>query len=173
MTENWREILNNWFKCCIPLLISILWEMIVHIPLKMEIGGNARPMMGLMCVYFWIIYRPDIFNLAVVFIFALVCDLLSLAPLGVYLFMYLIMFLAVSNLIKYVSEKTFKILWIGLIVLLLPIMMAGWLMMCIYYAEILPLKSLFFSYLFSISLYPIVGGINAFIVNRFMQEDDG
>ena len=56
---------------------------------------------------------------------------------------------------------------------LLPMaMLSGWLLTSIYYADFLPLKSLVFSYLISVALYPIFGGINAVIVNSCLQDDN-
>lgn len=171
MRESLREALTSWLLRWLPLFVSILWLMISFIPLKSEISANARPMLGLMCVYFWTAYRPDLFSLLSVFVLGVVSDVLSVAPLGIYLFMYLIMYLAVIKISKYVNDKTFDILWIG-IALLLPVsMLSGWLLISIYYANFLPIKSLIFSYLLSVALYPVFGGVNAFIVNSCLQDE--
>lgn len=171
MRENWHEALSNWMLKGLPLFVSVLWLMVSVIPLRSEIGANARPMVGVMCVYFWTVYRPDLFNLWSVFLLGLISDIMSIAPFGIYLFLYLIMFLLVTNLVKYITEKTFEILWIGLVLLLPAVMFAGWLMMSMYYACFLPVKGMFFSYLLSVVLYPVVGGINALTANICLQDD--
>lgn len=171
MRENWRDTLSNWMIKGLPLFVSILWLMISAIPLRSEVSANARPMIGVICVYFWTACRSDLFNLWSVFLLGVVSDIMSIAPLGIYLFLYLIMFLLVTNLAKYVTEKTFEILWVGLVLLLPVVMFAGWLMMSVYYACFLPVKAMFFSYFLSVALYPIVGGINALIANSCLQDD--
>ena len=160
MRENWHEALSNWMLKGLPLFVSILWLMVSVIPLRSETGANARPLVGVMCVYFW-----------TVFLLGLISDIMSIAPFGIHLFLYLIMFLLVTNLVKYITEKTFEILWIGLALLLPAVMFAGWLMMSMYYACFLPLKGMFFSYLLSVVLYPVVGGINALTANICLQDD--
>ena len=85
--------------------------------------------------------------------------------------MYLVMYLAVSKLVKYITEKTFEISWIGLSLLLFAVMFMGWFVSSVYYAQFLPLKSFVFSYLLSVALYPVVAGINAFVSNIFLQEE--
>ncbi len=172
MREGWHEALTNWLLRWLPLFVSILWLMISFIPLKSELSANARPMLGLMCVYFWSAYRSDLFSLMSIFILGVISDVLSVAPLGIYLFMYLIMYLSVIKISKYVNEKTFEMLWIGLAVLLPVPMLSGWLLTSIYYADFLPLKSLLFSYLISVALYPIFGGINAVIINKCLQDEN-
>ncbi len=172
MREGWHETLANWLLKWLPLFVSVLWLMVSFIPLKSEISANARPMLGLMCVYFWTAYRSDLFSLMSIFILGLISDVLSVAPLGIHLFMYLIMYLSVTKISKYINDKTFEILWIGLALLLPVAMLAGWLLMSIYYANFLPLKSLLFSYLISVALYPLFGGINALIVNNCLQDEN-
>ena len=61
MRENWRETVSNWVLKGLPLFVSVLWIMLLFIPLRSDIGANARPLVGVMCVYFWAVYRPDLF----------------------------------------------------------------------------------------------------------------
>lgn len=171
MRENWREIVSGWIEKFLPLFVSILWLIVSLIPLRSDLNLTARPMIGLMCVFFWTMYRPDLFNLFSIFILGLFSDVLSIAPFGIYLLMYLLMYLAVSKLVKYITEKTFEISWIGLSLLLFAVMFIGWFVSSVYYAQFLPLKSFVFSYLLSVALYPIVAGVNAFISNVFLQEE--
>ena len=103
MREGWNDTLVNWVLRWLPLFVSILWLMVSFIPLKSELSANARPMLGLMCVYFWTAYRSDLFSLMSVFILGVVSDVLSLAPLGIHLFMYLIMYLSVTKISKYIK----------------------------------------------------------------------
>lgn len=172
MREGWNEALTSWMLRWLPLFVSVLWLMISFIPLRSEISANARPMLGLMCVYFWTAYRSDLFSLMSIFILGVISDILSVAPLGIHLFMYLVMYLSVTKISKYINDKTFEILWIGLALLLPVSMLSGWLLTSIYYADFLPLKSLIFSYLISVALYPVFGGINALIVNACLQDEN-
>ena len=171
MRENWREVVSGFIEKFLPLFISILWLIVSLIPLRSELNLNARPMIGLMCVYFWTMYRSDLFNLLSVFVLGIFSDVLSIAPFGIYLLMYLIMYLSVVKLIKYITEKTFEISWIGLSLLLFAVMVAGWFVSSVYYAQFLPVKNFLFSYLLSVALYPVVAGVNAWVSNVFLQEE--
>lgn len=171
MRGNWQETLSSWMAKGLPLFVSLLWLMLSSIPLCSEIAANARPMVGVICIYFWTVYRPDLFNLFSVFILGLVSDIMSIAPFGIYLLLYLVTFLFVTNLIKYINEKTFEIMWIGLALLLPFILFVGWFMASVYYASFLPIKAMIFSYFLSVFLYPVIGGINALVVNACLQDD--
>ncbi len=172
MRENWRETVSNWILKGLPLFVSVLWIMLLFIPLRSDIGANARPLVGVMCVYFWAVYRPDLFNVWSVFILGVVSDILSVSPMGFYLFLYLVMFVLVTHLAKYITEKNFEILWVGLMLLMPIVLFCGWLVISVYYTQFLPVKAVFFSYLLSVALYPVVGGINALVVNSCLQDDN-
>ena len=172
MQENWKEMFSALTAKFLPLVVSLLWGIISLIPLKSDLNLMARPMIGVMCIYFWSIYRPDLFGVFSVFFLGMFFDILSVAPFGLYMLLYLIMYVAVTNVSKYITEKTFEILWAGYALLLAGIMLAGWIISSLYYTQIIPPKSFIFSYLLSIAIYPIVAGINAWFVNIFLQEDD-
>ena len=171
MQENWREIFSNWVAKFLPLFFSVLWLIVSLIPLKSDINLVARPMIGLMCVYFWTMYRSDLFGVFSVFVLGMFFDALSIAPFGIYILFYLTIYVMVMNVSKYITEKTFEILWAGFSLLLAGVMFVGWLVSSLYYAQFVPLKSFLFSYLISVALYPIVAGINAWIMNVFLQDD--
>lgn len=172
MRENWRDTLSNWMVRSLPLFVSVLWLFISFIPLNSEISNNARPMFGLLCVFFWAVYRPYLFGLGAIFLLGVFADLQSIAPLGINLFMFLIMYLLVTNLSKYIPEKTFELMWLGLALLLFAVMFSGWFLLSVYYAQFLPVKGMIFSYFISLAVYPVVGGINALIVNNCLQEEN-
>lgn len=172
MRENWQEIISNRLYRSLPLLISAILLLFSYLPLRSEIAGNARPVVGLMCVYFWLIYRADLFNLFSVFVLGLIADTVSTVPFGSNLLSMLVMYLIVTNLVKYLNGKTFMILWFGLAALLPAAMLSQWLALSIYYHQFLPLSLLLFSYITSLACYPLVGGINALILNHFLQDDE-
>ena len=171
MKEDWRETFLNRFYALLPLLFSVALIALSFLPLKSSLADNARPAVGLMCVYFWLIYRPDLFNLGTVFVLGIFTDIASSTPFGSSLLTMLVMYLLVTNLIKYLNGRVFVVLWIGMALLLPVCLLVQWLSISIYYAQPLPLLPLFFSYLITLAFYPIVGGINALVLNIFLQED--
>lgn len=172
MQESWREIFSGWLAKFLPLICSFLWVILSLIPLKSDLNLVARPMIGLMCVYFWVMYRSDLFGAFSVFVLGMFFDILSIAPFGIYMLLYLIMYVMVINISKYITEKTFEILWIGFSLLSAGVMLIGWFVSSLYYAQFVPVKSFLFSYLISVALYPLVAGVNAWVMNVFLQEDD-
>lgn len=171
MREDLKDTVNSWGYRSLPLICSMIMLLFSYIPLKSELASNARPAIGLMCAYFWLVYRPDLFNAVSVFILAFITDAVSMSPIGSSLISFLLMYVMVMQLIRYLNGKPFIVLWSGLILLLAVAMLGKWAALSIYYAQPLPLGILFFSYLVSIAVYPIVGWINAMILNHYMRDD--
>ena len=84
----------------------------------------------------------------------------------------LVMYLLVTNLIRYLNGRIFIVLWIGIAALLPVCLLTEWMLLSFYHERALPLSLLFFSYLTSLACYPLVGGLNALVLNRFLQDDE-
>lgn len=172
MKEDWREIVNGWFFRSVPLLASLSLMLLSYIPLGSKIGGNARPDISVICVYFWLIYRPDLFNLFSVFVLAAAADIFTATPFGLNLFALLLMYILVTNTVKYLNGKPFALLWLVFAVFLLLPLLGKWLAASIYYRQFLSVGMLTFAYLTTVTFYPIVCGINAWILNSFLQDEE-
>lgn len=171
MNEDLKDTLNAWGYKSLPLFASIIMLLFSYLPLKSELANNARPAVGLMCAYFWLVYRPDLFNILSVFMLGLMSDLISVSPMGSNIIAYLLMYVMVMHLIKYLNGKPFIVIWSGLALLLLVALLCRWLVLSLYYHQFLPIGILSFTYFVSLALYPIVGGINALILNHYMKDD--
>jgi len=172
MKESWKDIVSDWFYRGLPLWVSFGLVLFSHIPLKSEFASSARPSIGLICVYFWLVYRSDLFNLASVFILGMVVGFVSLAPFGSDLFAFLVMYLLVTNLLKYLNGKIFIVIWGGFSVLLLAAFFTKWVVVSVYYGRLLPVDMVLFAYLTTVVLYPLISGINSFVLRHFLREDE-
>ena len=151
MSEELRENLAASLQKLLPLLTSIILVLMSYVPLNFAAANNLRPAVGLMCVFFWMLHRPDIFNLFSVYFLGLVEDIVTSAPFGANIFACLIMYLLVSNLAVYLNGKPFVV--------------------SVYYSQFLPLSMLMFNLLFTIAFYPVIGLVNAFVQNKLMKDE--
>lgn len=155
----------------LPLLTSILLVMLSFVPLDFAAANNMRPAAGLICVFFWMIHRPDVFNLVSVYILGLVIDVISSAPFGSNIFAMLVMYLLVSNMAAFWNGKPFVVTWYGFALLAMITMLSRWLLVSVYYSQFLPLSLLMFNLLFTIAFYPVLSLVNAFVQNTLMRDE--
>ena len=170
MSEELRENLAASLQKLLPLLTSIILVLMSYVPLNFAAANNLRPAVGLMCVFFWMLHRPDIFNLFSVYFLGLVEDIVTSAPFGANIFSCLIMYLLVSNLAVYLNGKPL-VTWYGFAVFCLITMFSRWLLVSVYYSQFLPLSMLMFNLLFTIAFYPVIGLVNAFVQNKLMKDE--
>jgi rod shape-determining protein MreD len=130
-----------------------------------------RPAVGMVCVYYWIIHRPDIFNLLSVYVLGMFEDILSSIPMGGNIFTFLVLYILLLNLGRFFNGKPFIVTWYGFAILAFLAFFAKWLMLSIYYGQFLPSIDVLFSYLFSVAAYPVLSLVNAFIQNYLIQDE--
>ncbi len=171
MNENWVENAGVTLRKMLPFLVSVLLILCSHLPLNFFFLKNLHPVLGAVCVYFWLQHRPDVFNLWSVFGVGLIEGFLSISPLGATIFEMLLLYVLVNASSRLLNVKPFVVLWYGFMALFFVSLFAKWLLVSIYYSKFLPLFGMFFSYLVTVAVYPFVSVLLAFVQNRLMRDD--
>jgi len=171
MNESVSEHIALSFQRALPLLVSVLLLLISYIPINFLLLENVKIVVSIICVYFWLMHRPDLFNLMSVSLLAIVGDILSTAPFGSNLFSLLFAYVIITNLAKYFNAKPFIVIWYGFAALAFVVFFAKWFLISIYYGQFLPVQNLVFSYLFTVACYPIFSMFNVFIQANFIRDD--
>lgn len=172
MSEDIDENITTLFQRILPLATSVLLLMISYIPLDFSLFNNIRPAIGIICVYFWIIHRPDLFNLWSVYFLGLLDDIISASPFGSNILALLVLYVLINNSSRFINAKPFIVTWYWFALLSLVTMLARWLVVSVYYSQFLPLTILSFSYLVMAAAYPLVSLLLAYIQNRWIQDEE-
>ena len=171
MKENAKEYLFLVLQRQIPFFATLFFLFFEYAAIgfgRVEI----RPMLGISAVFFWLFNRPDIFNLRSVAVLGIVCDFLSYAPMGLYLFSFLLMYVLEMKISKYISNKLFVVNFFSFALLLAAIVVAQWLLLTIYYRNIIPFSLIFVSWIITVCLYPLITSINLYVAKIFIPEED-
>ncbi len=171
MGDELQENLVSGFRRLLPLLVSLFVLLLSYIPLNVGYFNNIRPMVGLACVYFWILNRSDIFNVFSVFILALVNDIISSGPFGSNLFAFLLMYILTANVQRLLNGKPFSLCWYGFMALSFAVFFAKWLVVSIYYRQAMPWAILLFSYSVTVAVYPFISLLFAFVQNKLIADE--
>ncbi len=171
MKELWNDNIKIHLQHLMPVISSIIFILIFFIPAYPFVAHNIRPAVSLICIYFWLINRPDIFGITYAFIIALVEDLVSTSPTGADLFGVLVLYVITTSIYKFVSNKPFNIIWYGFILASAITLLAKWLIVSLYYSQFVPVSNIIFTFFSTIAFYPIFSIINAYIHVYFMQEE--
>lgn len=170
--EDWQEEAVSWLQRILPPVSAIIFVMFSYLPIYIKLFNNIRPDLGLVAIYFWMMYRPDLFDLKSVAVMGLIDGVMSSSMFGLGLFTYLVMYLLMSNLRKYFNGRSFIVIWYGFMAMSLAAMLLKWLIASIYYAHFLPISIVIFSYLIGAAIYPLLSMVFAFMQSCFLQDDD-
>lgn len=172
MAKEFEENITSIFQHMLPFLVSAILLLFSYVPFDFMFLNSIRPAMGMICVYFWLQHRPDLFNLWSVFFLGVLDDVVTSSPLGSNIFELLLMYVLVNNTSRFLNAKPFIVLWYGFALLALVTMLSRWLIVSVYYSQFLPLSMLFFSYMVTIAVYPLISLLLAFVQNNFIQDDE-
>lgn len=172
MAKELDENITSVFQRLLPFAVSALLLLFSYVPFDFMFLNSIRPAMGMICVYFWLQHRPDLFNLGSVFFLGVLDDVVTSSPLGSNIFELLLMYVLVNNTSRFLNAKPFVVLWYGFALLALVTMLSRWLIVSVYYSQFLPLSMLAFSYMATIAVYPLISLLLAFVQNNFIQDDE-
>ena len=172
MAKEFEENITSIFQHMLPFFVSAILLLFSYVPFDFMFLNSIRPAMGMICVYFWLQHRPDLFNLWSVFFLGVLDDVVTSSPLGSNIFELLLMYVLVNNTSRFLNAKPFIVLWYGFALLALVTIFSRWLIVSVYYSQFLPLSMLFFSYMVTIAVYPLISLLLAFVQNNFIQDDE-
>ena len=172
MRDDLKENIRVSLQHSLPFLLSLLYILINYAPSRLWLLNDIRPAVGVICVFYWMLYRPDLFNMVVVFVLGFISDILSSAPMGTDIISFLAIYVVISNLSSLFNNKPFTFIWLGFGIVFIGVAFLKWLISSIYYAHFLPLSTLFFTLLFTIACYPVISFIND-AARKYLMNDEG
>lgn len=168
MDDDWSEFLTQILQRLLPLVSTTLLLLLSYMP---YFPLTFHPDVAVICVYYWLLNRSDVFNLFSVFLVGIINDFVSAVPLGASVFELLFLFVLVSNFLKYFNGKPFEVMWCGFMPAAFLSMLAKWFILSVYYSQFLPVVMLLFSILITIAFYPLICLINVFVQNNLMTDE--
>jgi rod shape-determining protein MreD len=111
-----------------PFFMSLVLILLGAMPIAMPLDWPLAPGFGLMAVFYWSVYRPDLLPALAVFALGLLQDLISGAPVGITAVIYLGTFALVLNQRKIFLGKPFALSWWGFSVVAIAAEATRWLL---------------------------------------------
>ena len=106
----WNQ-LNLVARSLSPMAITLLLVMVSVLPMHIPFFGTVSPVLSLMAVYYWSVFRPDLMPSFAVFGAGLFQDILSGTPLGVFALVFMLVRVAVVSKQKFFTGNSFVVMW--------------------------------------------------------------
>lgn len=161
------QIVRNLLPFETSLVFIILSVLVWPIPYV----GAISPSLGLIAIFYWSVYRPDLLRPLVVFLLGMLNDAINGLPLG----LSAALFLGVHQLAymhrRFFVGQIFYVLWFGFAVLAFLSMVVSWAVVSVYNGRILTLMPVLLQFAITVVIFPLP----AWVLNRmqhvFLTQD--
>ena len=162
--------MDLWTRNMLPFGATLFLLVLGLVPARVPGYAMIAPVLPLMGVYYWSIYRPDLLPPSAAFGLGLLHDILSGLPLGVSALVMLTVQGITSSQRRFFLGNTFAVAWWGFALMALGTLALTWLLVCMLFVQIIPPKTVMFQYLITISAYPVVSWLLARTQVVFLRQ---
>lgn len=172
MRSKWSEQFIAFWRCRIPLLATLLLVLLFFMPINSVQLNYFRPAMGIICVYYWRLNRPNLFGWFSAFVVGFVIDVYSSTPLGTNILV-LLMLLSITDWpAHYLQTSSFSVCWFIFSLVCLSVILCKWLFLTLYYWRLLPPAEIILGYFSTIMFYPLIAALNMQIAQNFLPPEN-
>ncbi len=142
-----------------PFLLSVGLVLLSVVPMPLPGFAPIVPAFALMSIYLWAIYRPNLLPLSAVFTLGLLYDLLTGAPVGLFAVVFLTVYGVALTQRRFIAGKSFFIYWFGFAIIGFGAAIESWALASLWHLTLLDTQAVFFQYLVSLGIFPLVAWI--------------
>lgn len=139
-----------------PFGITTLLVLAGVLPVHIPSYGPVAPLLPLMAVYHWSLYRPDLMPAAAVFVLGLMVDALTGAPIGVNAGIFVVVRGVVESQQRFFIGKSFAIVWFGFALVLAGALALSWILVSAFHVAIIAPGALAFQFALTLGGYPVL-----------------
>ena len=155
-----------------PFLISALLVMLSALPVYVPGYGQIAFDVGLMTVFYWAIYRPDLFPAIAAFCLGLWEDILVGAPVGLHALILLLANWAIISQRTFFQGKSFAVIWWCFSLVALVAGILSWIIVCALNTSLIsPVPALFQAAL-TIGAFPFMAWLLARAQHLLLRPSD-
>lgn len=156
MEEGFLQQLEKLARNLTPLVTGLLLVMLSVLPLPVPYYGSVSVNLGVMAVFYWVVYRPDLMPYSGAFIIGLWQDVMVGAPLGVNAFALLVVHMLLVAQRRFFQGKTFSVIWWAFAIIALIASIVTWVLIMVLHSVWLSPSPAIFQFIMTVALYPFV-----------------
>lgn len=161
MTSGLLLRLDRFSRAIAPLTLSLGLLMIAALPFRLPGLGRVAPDVALIAVFYWSVYRPDLFPAVAAFLLGLCQDALIGAPLGTSAFVLLLVHALVRSQRRFFAGKSFVVVWWAFGLIAIGAALVKWLTAMMLALAALAIAPALFQWVLTIALFPFLAWLFA------------
>lgn len=154
-----------------PFILTALLIVMSAIPTRIPEFSHIAPVLPLMAVYHWTIYRPDLLPAWAVFIAGLMQDALVGTPFGVSALVFLGVHMVVLSQQVFFTGKSFAVVWIGFAVVSAGAFLLTWMLVSGFFGQSSGLSGMLFQYLVTLGTFPVLTWLLIIWQQRMLSQE--
>ena len=139
-----------------PFFLTLVLVVLGQVPLHIPGFAEVAPLLPLMAVYHWAIYRPDLLPAIAVFVAGLLQDALSGMPFGVNALVFVAVHMAVQSQQVFFMGRSFLIIWLGFALVAAGATILTWLLTAVFFSAFTSAEAAFVQYLVTVGVFPLL-----------------
>ena len=171
MSATFWQRLDKSARSITPFGLTFFLVVLSVVPTRIPGYAEIAPVLALMAVYHWTIYRPDLMPLWAIFVLGLLQDLLSGVPVGLYILVFLTVYGVVLSQRRFFAGKSFLLYWLGFGIMAFGAAVESWVLGSLWNFTLLNFGTVFFQYLLSFGVFPLVAWV-MLKVQRVLSEQE-
>lgn len=169
MTDRFLQKLDLAARNATPGLLLLAMTLISVVPLQAPLYASIAPLMPLAGLYYWIVHRPDLVPVSLVFAIGVLHDMLTGTMIGAYAVVFLAVYWLVRSQQRVLSGKPFLLLWGGFFIVSGFVCVAEWTVISLAAGAIMPLEPALFRSLLTAALFPFWGWLFLQVHRHFVR----
>jgi len=139
-----------------PFLSSVILVMFSALPVYLPGYGQVVVDVGLMTVFYWAIYRPDLFPVIAAFVLGLWQDILVGSPIGLHALILLLANWAIVSQRTFFQGKSFAVIWWCFSLVALTSALVSWILVCALNTTLVSSMAVIFQAALTVGVFPFM-----------------
>jgi len=147
---------TNFARAGIPFFVSLLLILAATLPYGLPKSSLAAPVLALISVYYWSVFRPELMPAGAAFLLGLLVDVLSGGPPGLNALVLILVHWAASGQRRALAGKSFAVGWLGYLLIAAGAAVINWFFASLFHTTAIESVPLVVSHAIGTAAYPLV-----------------
>ncbi len=154
-----------------PFALTLVLVVVGAVPLHIPGFARVAPLLPLMAVYHWDIYRPRLLPAFAVFLIGLLQDTVSGTPIGVNALVFVGVYGVVLSQRRFFAGKSFAVVWLGFAVIAAGAALLSWILVSALNAALVAPRAVVFQYLVTLGVFPLLAWVFLRWQRAFLESE--
>ncbi|MCD6034762.1 MAG: mreD [Rickettsiales bacterium] len=156
-----------------PKLLAVSLVVLGFVPLHIPVISHFIPLVDIIVIYYWTIYRPDMMPHWFVFLLGVLQDIFLGFPIGISAFINLIFWMVLITQRRLFMKEPFVIIWVVFLVFSFGVALLKWAVMMVFMQEFVVPDIVALQWLLTVALYPLIHGISNILYTLLPDQPYG